>query len=118
MFLSANALDGNNRLFPIAYGVVESEGRDSWSFFLQNLHTAIGGNATQSPWCFMSDMQKVNFILYFYIYFHGNSILTTQLLDVITDWIWPLGKFSQLQVIIGVHDICLTIFEVSFQGYY
>lgn len=59
MLLVAIALDWNNGLFPIAVGVVESEGRDSWAFFIDHLHTVIGAGTHARAWTFMSDQQKV-----------------------------------------------------------
>ncbi|KAA8524279.1 hypothetical protein F0562_010702 [Nyssa sinensis] len=47
VLLVAVSLDGNNGLFPIAVGVVESENRDSWGFFLQNLNTVIGAHSSE-----------------------------------------------------------------------
>ena len=58
VLLVAVALDGNNGLFPVAVRVAESEGNDSWSFFLENLRDVIGGDQPK-PWTFMSDQQKV-----------------------------------------------------------
>ncbi|XP_059652874.1 uncharacterized protein LOC132299969 [Cornus florida] len=58
VLLAATALDGNNGLFPVAYGVVESEGRESWGFFLTHLQTMIGKDFEDNPWTFMSDQQK------------------------------------------------------------
>ncbi|KAA8538874.1 hypothetical protein F0562_025566 [Nyssa sinensis] len=58
VLLAAVSLDGNNGLFPIAVGVVESENRDSWGFFLQNLNTVIGAHSSEVSWTFMSDQQK------------------------------------------------------------
>ncbi|KAA8517877.1 hypothetical protein F0562_015334 [Nyssa sinensis] len=49
------SLNGNNGLFPIAMGVVESENTDNWEFFLQNLNTVIGAHSSEVPWTFMSD---------------------------------------------------------------
>ncbi|KAA8541320.1 hypothetical protein F0562_025283 [Nyssa sinensis] len=58
VLLAAVSLDRNNGLFLIVVGVVESENRDSWEFFLQNLNTVIGAHSSQVPWTFMSDQQK------------------------------------------------------------
>ena len=61
--LAAIALDGNNGLFPIAVEVVESEGGDSWGFFIDNLQTLIGDTCTR-PLTFMSDMQNLLLIAF------------------------------------------------------
>ncbi|GKC12542.1 putative reverse transcriptase domain-containing protein, partial [Tanacetum coccineum] len=39
---AAIGIDGNNGLFPIAYGVLESENGNSWTWFLESLKKAIG----------------------------------------------------------------------------
>ncbi|XP_059663566.1 uncharacterized protein LOC132309263 [Cornus florida] len=58
VLLAAIALDANNGLFPVAFGVVESERKDSWKFFSQHLSTVIEADTLDKPWTFMSDMQK------------------------------------------------------------
>ncbi|KAA8547178.1 hypothetical protein F0562_003613 [Nyssa sinensis] len=47
------------RVVKVAFAVVESEGRNNWSFFLNNLITIIGSDTNHRPLSLMSDMQKV-----------------------------------------------------------
>ncbi|XP_039131891.1 uncharacterized protein LOC120268648 [Dioscorea cayenensis subsp. rotundata] len=42
VMLAATSIDGANRLFPVAYGIVESENIESWTWFLSALYEAIG----------------------------------------------------------------------------
>nr|XP_043633613.1 uncharacterized protein LOC122604814 [Erigeron canadensis] len=52
---AATGIDGNNSIFPIAYGVLESENTKSWTWFLESLKKAIG---TPNGLVISSDMQK------------------------------------------------------------
>ncbi|KAK4400687.1 hypothetical protein Sango_1174800 [Sesamum angolense] len=49
--------DGNDNMFPIAMAVVQSENRETWSWFVGELLDDIGGLGT-SKWSFISDRQK------------------------------------------------------------
>ncbi|XP_043717917.1 uncharacterized protein LOC122665848 [Telopea speciosissima] len=52
------AVDGNNSIFPLAFGVVEIEKKSSWRFFLDCLHDALGDASDDNTLTFMSDNQK------------------------------------------------------------
>ncbi|XP_062080523.1 uncharacterized protein LOC133785288 [Humulus lupulus] len=40
--LYAVPLDANNHLYPVAFGIMDSENHDSWKYFMSNLKEAIG----------------------------------------------------------------------------
>ncbi|XP_043705206.1 uncharacterized protein LOC122655023 [Telopea speciosissima] len=59
VLVSAIAIDGNNGMFPLTYGVVETECKDSWLFFLDHLLGCIGTvTPIGKPFTFMTDKQK------------------------------------------------------------
>ncbi|XP_043693133.1 uncharacterized protein LOC122643584 [Telopea speciosissima] len=58
VLLSAISVYGNNALFPIAFGIVEVECKDSWLFFLECLHEGLGNASHDQSLTFMSDKQK------------------------------------------------------------
>ncbi|GJS87131.1 hypothetical protein Tco_0769767 [Tanacetum coccineum] len=55
VLVAATGIDGNNSIFPVAYGVLESENTKSWTWFLNLLKEAIG---TPNGLVISSDMQK------------------------------------------------------------
>jgi hypothetical protein len=57
--LAATARDGNNNMFPLAFGVVGKEDKSTWCWFLFQLRSALdGGTSKYGPFTFMSDRQK------------------------------------------------------------
>nr|GFB95785.1 hypothetical protein CTI12_AA051450 [Tanacetum cinerariifolium] len=52
---AALSIDGNNIIFPVAYGVLESENTSSWEWFLVSLKKAM---RTPNGLVISSDMQK------------------------------------------------------------
>ncbi|KAM0880742.1 hypothetical protein ACQ4PT_033378 [Festuca glaucescens] len=59
--LCATGRDGNNNLFPIAFGLVDKEETASWSWFLTQLKYALGGEAGKfGYYTIISDRQKEN----------------------------------------------------------
>jgi hypothetical protein len=52
---SATSIDGHNWMFPVAFGFFQSETTDNWTWFMQQLHKAIGD---QSPLAISSDACK------------------------------------------------------------
>ncbi|XP_028779040.1 uncharacterized protein LOC114735508 [Neltuma alba] len=57
ILLVAVGRDANDQYFPLAWAVVESESRDSWTWFLKNLFDDIG-SMQERRWVFISDQQK------------------------------------------------------------
>ncbi|KAL0427571.1 UNVERIFIED_CONTAM: hypothetical protein Slati_2931900 [Sesamum latifolium] len=49
VLLAAIGLDGNNGLFPVAFAAVESECKESWSFFFENLSRMVGSFSVDKP---------------------------------------------------------------------
>jgi hypothetical protein len=58
ILLIAVRRDANDQYFPLAFGVVENECKDSWRWFLTLLLEDIG---SEKRWVFISDQQKVFF---------------------------------------------------------
>ncbi|KAL0346464.1 UNVERIFIED_CONTAM: hypothetical protein Scaly_1662400 [Sesamum calycinum] len=58
VLLATIGLDGNNGLFPIAFGITEMKCKENWLFFFENLSNLLGGFSHDRPWTFMSDRQK------------------------------------------------------------
>ena len=56
--LAATGRDGNNNIFPIAFGVVDKEETDSWTWFLTQLRTIIETGNKFGKYTIMSDRQK------------------------------------------------------------
>ena len=39
---AATAIDGHNWMYPLAYGFIDGETTDNWTWFMRQLHKAIG----------------------------------------------------------------------------
>ncbi|XP_028803367.1 uncharacterized protein LOC114758484 [Neltuma alba] len=58
-FLSATSFDADGGLFPLAFGVVDVENDESWTWFLSQLHKTLEVNSeTVPPMIFLSEGQK------------------------------------------------------------
>ncbi|XP_043717564.1 uncharacterized protein LOC122665476 [Telopea speciosissima] len=58
VLLSVISVDKNNALFPIAFGIVEVECKNSWLFFLECLNDGLGDASHDQSLTFISDKQK------------------------------------------------------------
>ncbi|XP_020147897.1 uncharacterized protein [Aegilops tauschii subsp. strangulata] len=56
--LAATGQDGNNNVFPIAFGVVDKEDGPKWTWFLNQLRVCIGTSNQFGNYTIMSDRQK------------------------------------------------------------
>ena len=65
--LSVVGRDANDNMYPIAMAIVETESKDSWSWFLDCLLKDLGP-VEQHGWAFISDRQKAWAIFIFFIY--------------------------------------------------
>jgi hypothetical protein len=57
--LAATGRDGNNNIFPVAFGVVDKEDYASWLWFLTQLKSCIGESSKFGNYTIISDRQKV-----------------------------------------------------------
>ena len=58
--LAATSRDGNNNIYPLAFGIVGQEDKANWCWFLHQLKNCLGGEVGQyGPYTIMSDRQKV-----------------------------------------------------------
>jgi len=60
ILLAAVGRDANNNMYPIAIAVVESETKDSWTWFLECLVSDLGSHERHTSPTFISDRQKVS----------------------------------------------------------
>ncbi|KAL2934726.1 Protein FAR1-RELATED SEQUENCE 8 [Bienertia sinuspersici] len=57
--LTAVGIDGNNEIFPIAYGIVDNESIESWSYFFRNLRLLFRGEGVEKDdFTFISDRMR------------------------------------------------------------
>jgi hypothetical protein len=60
ILLAAVGRNANNNMYPIAIAVVESETKDSWTWFLECLVSDLGSHETHTSPTFISNRQKVS----------------------------------------------------------
>ena len=66
VMLTAVAIDGNNEIFVLAYGIVDTESIDSWTYFFRNLRCLFAQYESQrDDWTFISDRMRVSFLFVF-----------------------------------------------------
>ena len=58
--LATTGRDGNNNIFPIAFGVVDKEETATWLWFLTQLKYCIGEGGKFGNYTIISDRQKVS----------------------------------------------------------
>ena len=64
--LAATGRDGNNNIFPLAFGVVGQEDTQSWCWFMHQLKICLGGERGKfGVYTIMSDRQKVHSYLWY-----------------------------------------------------
>ena len=75
--LTAVGVDANNGIYPVAYGIVESESKASWTWFLKCLGDDLD-LYTNSNFTFITDRQKVRYLIsrFSYLWYLVNSIYT------------------------------------------
>ncbi|XP_057548124.1 uncharacterized protein LOC130826559 [Amaranthus tricolor] len=59
VMLTAVAIDGNNEIFVLAYGIVDIESIESWTYFFRNLRCLFAQYESQKDdWTFISDRMR------------------------------------------------------------
>ncbi|XP_021717502.1 uncharacterized protein LOC110685289 [Chenopodium quinoa] len=59
VMLTAVSIDGNNEIFVIAYGLVDTESIDSWTYFFRNLRILFAQYGSErDDWTFISDRMR------------------------------------------------------------
>ena len=58
--LAATGRNGNNNIFPIAFGIVDKEDTASWLWFLTQLKCCIGTSGKHGNYTIISNRQKVS----------------------------------------------------------
>ncbi|XP_056696840.1 uncharacterized protein [Spinacia oleracea] len=59
ILLAALGIDGNNEIFLLAYGVVDTESQESWNYFMRNLRAVFQQEGcNRDDWTFISDRMR------------------------------------------------------------
>ncbi|GAV70044.1 MULE domain-containing protein [Cephalotus follicularis] len=86
--LAAVAIDANDDLFPLAYGIAEGETKETWRWLMDLLLNDIG-LVEEYGWTLMSDQQKVSLyltlnFLVLCLYFHYIHIVNNFFLSFVS----------------------------------
>jgi hypothetical protein len=105
--LIAVGRDSNDQYFPLAFGVVETETKESWRWFIQLLLEDVGQH---NRFVFISDQQKVKMfysIAYHNVFFFVFLVLSLiQILSLIHCCLLDLSRQLLIQYMISV-DNCI-----------
>ncbi|KAE8782868.1 WD repeat-containing protein 43 [Hordeum vulgare] len=119
----ATGRDGNNNIYPIAFGVVIKEDGDSWTWFLTQLRCCIGSGSKSGTYTIISDRQKgllkaINEVFpdsphryclrHIYAIFQSAGFRATELKKIVDQARYSFTKHG--------HELGMTLLEAQCEG--